>query len=309
MPDPVPGIHHITVIASDPQANVDFYTGFLGLRLVKKTVNFDDPGTYHLYYGDDIGHPGTILTFFPWPNAYSGRPGAGEVITVAFTIPPDSLDHWLRLAKKRNISVTGPQNRATGEPYLSLQDPDGLPIELVAETHGSGHAIQGFHSAALALRNPEPTAELLTKSFGFRLLEQHGDRLRFKAESSGPGHFVDLIAQPGSTPRGAMGAGTVHHIAWRTANDETQKLWRRHLIEKGHNVTPVMDRQYFHSIYFREPGGVLFEIATDPPGFTFDETADQLGSGLKLPPWLEPERRAIEASLPPLETHAGTTRA
>jgi len=301
MNEAVPGIHHITVIASDPQANLDFYTEFLGLRLVKKTVNFDDPGTYHLYYGDEIGRPGTILTFFPWPNAYRGKAGAGEVVKVAFTVPEGSLEHWCQRAKERNIPIM----RAADS--ISLHDPDGLQLELVESTAGSGHAIHGFHSAAIAIRTPEATTELLTKSFGFRLLEENGDRSRFAAAGEGPGHLVDLVALPGSTPRGAMGAGTVHHIAWRTANDETQKLWRRHLIENGHNVTPVMDRQYFHSIYFREPGGVLFEIATDPPGFSFDETVDQLGTGLKLPPWLEPERKAIETALPPLETHAAST--
>jgi len=301
MREAVPGIHHITVIASDPQANVDFYTEFLGLRLVKKTVNFDDPGTFHLYYGDEIGRPGTILTFFPWPTAYRGKTGAGEVVKVAFTVPEGSLEHWSRRAEERNIATMRDHDS------IAFHDPDGLQLELIESGSGVSHAIHGFHSAAMAVRNPGATIDLLTKSLGFRLLEENGDRSRFTAAGEGPGHFVDLIALPGSTPRGSMGAGTVHHIAWRTANDETQKLWRRHLIENGHNVTPVMDRQYFHSIYFREPGGVLFEIATDPPGFTFDESADQLGTGLKLPPWLEPERNAIENVLPPLEKHAASS--
>ena len=300
MPQPIPGIHHITAIASDPQANLDFYTGFLGLRLVKKTVNFDDPGAYHLYYGDELGHPGTILTFFVWPGAHRGVPGAGEVVSVAFNVPEDSADHWLRRARERNIAIDGPKSRLSGESFLTLSDPDGMPLELVI----ANVATPSFHSAALAVRGAERTAELLTDSFGFRLAEEREGRMRFHAPRSGPGAFVDLLPQPESSGRGAMGAGTVHHIAWRTANDETQAEWRHHLIERRYNVTPVMDRQYFHSIYFREPGGVLFEIATDPPGFTIDESPEQLGSALKLPPWLESARPALERTLPPLETRA-----
>ena len=297
MPEPIPGIHHITAITGDAQANFDFYTGFLGLRLVKKTVNFDDPGSYHLYYGDEVGHPGTILTFFAWPGAYRGTAGAGEVVTVSFAVPGNSFDDWLRRGREHNVEVEGPLSRFSGESFLSLHDPDGLHLEVVA-----GGPAYGFHSAALAIRGGKKTSELLTDSFGFRLAGEEGGRIRFHAPSVGAGATVDLLPQPDSARRGALGASSVHHIAWRTATDETQMQWRSHLIERGFNVTPVMDRQYFHSIYFREPGGILFEIATDPPGFATDETPEQLGTALKLPPWLESERSLIERSLPLLET-------
>jgi catechol 2,3-dioxygenase-like lactoylglutathione lyase family enzyme len=310
MPRPIPGIHHITVIAGDPQRNLDFYVHFLGLRLVKKTVNFDDPGTYHLYYGDSVGHPGSILTFFPWPGAYRGKPGAGEVSTVSFSVPEGSLDYWVRRAGDGGVTLEGPTARFDGERFVSFTDPDGLRIELVGDPSAADgwgpsavpetHTIRGFHGAALSVSGYERTAKLLTDSFGFESAGQDENRFRFRAPGEGGvGTRVDLLCQP-DLSRAALGAGSVHHIAWRTQDDESQKQWRRYLASLDYDVTPVMDRQYFHSIYFREPGGVLFEIATDPPGFTFDENADQLGAGLKLPPWLEPRRAAIERILPPL---------
>ena len=314
MRDPISGIHHITAIAGDPQRNVDFYAGFLGLRLVKKTVNFDDPGTYHLYFGDELGHPGTILTFFPWPGAYRGRRGTGEAAVVSFSVPERSLDFWIRRGREHGLTLDGPQTRLSGELFLTLFDPDGLQLELIGNASRSGgwedspvppeHGIQGFHGATLALGRYEPTAELLTGSFGFRLVEEREDRIRFGAPGSGPGAFVDILRQPDSLRRGMLGAGTDHHIAWRTADDKTQEAWRRHLTELDYHVTPVMDRQYFSSIYFREPGGVLFEIATDPPGFTLDESPDRLGTALKLPKWLEPRRPELERTLPQLEIPA-----
>ena len=299
----IPGIHHITAIASDPAANVRFYRDFLGLRLVKKTVNFDDPGTYHLYYGDDAGHPGTILTFFPWPGAARGRLGTGEVSVVQFEIPKASLGYYTQRCREVGIPSDGPESRFTGEQFLTIFDPDGMMIELVEGSVGADGEpprILGFHGATISLEGYEATAKLLTEAFGFRLTGEHGNRFRYEATEGGLGSKVDLLCIPDAR-RGSMGAGTVHHIAWRTADDKTQLEWRKRLADLGYNVTPVMDRQYFHSIYFRERGGVLFEIATDPPGFAIDEAPAELGTHLKLPPWMEPKRRVIEQILPPLE--------
>jgi glyoxalase family protein len=278
----IPGIHHITAIASDPQGNLDFYTQTLGLRLVKLTVNFDDPGTYHLYFGDKAGTPGSILTFFPWPGAARGRHGNGQATVISFAVP--SLEGWsARLPDARLIQRFG------GE-VLSFTDPDGLELELVP-SGGSG-----FAGVTLSERGYEATAKLLLETFGYTLTATEGNRYRY---TSTAGNFVDLLCQPDAR-RGAMGAGTVHHVAFRAESDEIQKQWREDLVSLGFNVTPVLDRQYFHSIYFNEPGGVLFEIATDPPGFATDETPDKLGTHLKLPPWLEPARPDIEATLPVL---------
>jgi glyoxalase family protein len=302
----ITGIHHITAIASDPQKNVDFYTGLLGLRLVKKTVNFDDPGTYHLYYGDRIGHPGTILTFFPWPGMHRGRRGTGETAVVSFAVPKGSLGVWAERAAAYGVTAATTQERFGEERFLAFSDPDGMQIELVEVEGGDGGSqteILGFHSATLFEEGYERTARLLTGSFGFELIAQHGNRFRYQAAGIGPGQLVDLMCMP-DLRRGSMGAGTVHHIAWRTATDELQSKWRAELAAQGYNVTPVMDRQYFHSIYFREPGGVLFEIATDPPGFAIDETVEQLGTSLKLPQWLEPARPEIERALPAIRVSA-----
>ena len=278
----IPGIHHITAIASDPQGNLDFYTQTLGLRLVKLTVNFDDPGTYHLYFGDKAGTPGSILTFFPWPGAARGRHGNGQATVISFAVP--SLEGWsARLPDARLIQRFG------GE-VLSFTDPDGLELELVP-SGGSG-----FAGVTLSERGYEATAKLLLETFGYTLTATEGNRYRY---TSTAGNFVDLLCQPDAR-RGAMGAGTVHHVAFRAESDEIQKQWREDLVSLGFNVTPVLDRQYFHSIYFNEPGGVLFEIATDPPGFATDETPDKLGTHLKLPPWLEGSRPQIEATLPAL---------
>lgn len=306
----IAGIHHITAIASDPEANLDFYTRILGMRLVKKTVNFDDPGTYHFYYGDATGAPGSILTFFPWPGARRGLHGTGQLSVTAFAIPRASLEYWRRRIKEQGISSALPVERFDEE-VLTIYDPDGKQIELVAgldePLRGAWrdspvppeHALLRFHGAALSLQGFERTARLLTETLGFRLTREHGNRFRFEAGEGGPGAIVDLLCNP-DAPRGWMGAGIVHHIAWRTPDDRQQLEWRGVLAGRNYDVTPVMDRQYFHSIYFREPGGVLFEIATDAPGFMIDESPERLGGALMLPPWLEPLRPRLEQTLPSL---------
>ena len=308
------GIHHVTAIAGDPQTNVDFYAGLLGLRLVKLTVNFDDPGTYHLYYGDGVGRPGTILTFFPWPNAPRGRHGTGQVTETAFAIPHNAINFWTaRLAEKR-VAFAGPFDRF-GEPVVSFADPDGMRIELVAtnlapadRAYEAGpvpldFAIRGFHSATLSQADHRGTAALLTDTMGFHLVVQDGDRFRYAVGDGHPAGLVDVLRAPQGKP-GRVLVGTVHHIAWRTPDDEQQRDWRTELTRLNYGVSPVMDRKYFHSIYYREPGGILFEIATDPPGFAVDESLEELGSKLVLPPWLEPERKNLEAVLPPLRLPA-----
>jgi glyoxalase family protein len=306
----IPGIHHLTAIAADPQRNVDFYTEILGLRLVKLTVNFDDPGTYHLYYGDERGRPGTILTFFPWTGAARGRRGTGQVAVTSFLVAGGALDYWEdRLA--RHGATTGPRERRFDEEALPFLDPDGMQIELVSGP-GAGpssawegspvpleYAIQGFHGVTLWENDPEPTMELLARTMGFQPAGETGPRFRFRGAGHGPGTVVDVVHLP-KGQRGWSGAGTVHHVAWRTADDAQQLAWREELSATGIHVTPVMDRQYFHSIYFREPGGVLFEIATDPPGFLKDESLEALGTRLMLPPWLEARRSEVEALLPEL---------
>jgi glyoxalase family protein len=300
MRKPIAGIHHVTALASDPQANVDFYTGVLGLRLVKRTVNFDDPGTYHLYYGDETGRPGTIMTFFPWPMARRGVQGAGQATVTSFSVPQGSLGYWTERLGKLGVPFQDPRPRFDEE-VLTMLDPDGLKLELVARNDsgsGGGHEVSGFDGVTLTEWNPEVTAEVLVGTLGFRPAGQQGDRFRFEAGAS----RVDVVASPASV-RGHISAGTVHHVAWRAADDADQIAWREAVAESGLYVTPVLDRQYFRSIYFREPGGVLFEIATDPPGFTRDEPVESLGSALKLPPWLEPERKRIEQALPPIEVH------
>jgi len=304
------GIHHVTAIAGDPQRNLEFYTGVLGLRLVKLTVNYDDPAGYHFYYGDGQGQPGTILTFFPWPGAPRGRQGTGQVTLASFAVPQSSLGYWQERFQAHAVSSERPGSRFDEE-VLAFRDPDGLPLELVASSRGDGrepwaggavpaeHAIRGFHGLTLAEEGYERTASLLAEFLGFRLAQEKGNRFRYQAGPEGTGALVDVLCLPNALP-GRVAVGTVHHVAWRTPNDEEQKSWRAQIAALGFNVTPVIDRLYFHSIYFREPGGVLFEIATDPPGFTVDETVEQLGTGLMLPPWLEARRESLERSLPPL---------
>ena len=311
----IDGIHHITAMCGDPQRNLNFYLNVLGLRLVKLTVNYDDPGTYHIYYGDRSGTPGTILTFFPWPRAAHGSRGAGEVTMTAFAVPEGSLDFWAERLDSHGVA----HRRADrfGNPVLSFTDPDDMGVELIATPaadrkrawqHGgipTEQAICGFHSATMVEEGYEQTSHLLTDVMGFTLAAQDEQRYRFVIEHADPGQIVDIVCSP-DAPAHRFGAGSVHHIAWRTPNDDNQKQWRETLAGESLNVTPVLDRTYFRSIYYREPGGVLFEIATDAPGFTVDEALDALGSSLVLPKWLEPHRGHIEASLPAI-TIAGRT--
>jgi catechol 2,3-dioxygenase-like lactoylglutathione lyase family enzyme len=306
------GIHHVTAIASDPQQNVDFYAGVLGLRLVKITVNFDDPGSYHFYYGDELGRPGSVMTFFAWPgaNAFRGRRGTGQVTTTAFSVPEGSLGYWRERLGAQGIALEEPAARFEEE-ALVFQDPDGLELELVAHAGADARApwqegpipadkaIRGFHSAALSVEGYERTARLLTETLGFRRVAEQGNRFRFESGAGGPGTLVDVLCQPDARA-GQVAVGTVHHIAWRTPDDEQEQAWQQQIADLGYNISPVMDRQYFHSIYFREPGGILFEIATDVPGFTTDETPERLGTGLKLPSFLEKTRPLIEQRLPAL---------
>jgi glyoxalase family protein len=311
------GIHHVTAITSDPQRNVDFYTGVLGLRLVKLTVNFDDPRSYHLYYGDELGHPGTIMTFFAWPGAQKGRQGTGQVTVTSFSVPQSSLDYWIERLSQRGISPTGPTSRFD-ETALSLQDPDGLALELVAHPQAelrpawkegpvpAEHTIRGIHTVTLSEDGYERTARLLTDTLGFRLLGQENNVFRYEVDEGGSGAYVDVRCTP-ELRRGHVAGGTVHHVAWRTPTDERQQAWRGVLVGLDLNVTPVLDRKYFHSIYFREPGGILFEIATDPPGFTVDEPVEQLGIRLELPSWLEPRREELDQVLPALRLPAAGT--
>jgi glyoxalase family protein len=305
----IAGLHHVTAIARDPQANADFYTTVLGLRLVKRTVNFDDPGTYHLYYGDEVGHPGTLLTFFPWPLARLGKTGAGQATVTAFSVPEGSLGYWTERLARLGVEHEAPHPRFDEE-VLLLRDPDGLAIELVARagdprapwTGGAvpeSAAVRGFYNVTLTEWNPAVTSALLTETMGFRLLGEEGDRLRYGTGEEGAGSRLDILAAP-SAARGVISAGTVHHIAFRAASDAAQLAWQGTLAERGLHVTPVQERQYFRSIYFREPGGVLFEIATDAPGFTLDEPVESLGTALKLPPWLESSRERIAEALPPI---------
>jgi glyoxalase family protein len=304
------GLHHVTAIAGDPQRNIDFYAGVLGLRLVKLTVNYDDPGTYHLYYGDGQGHPGTILTFFPWPGAMSGRIGTGQLTVTSFAVPENSLGYW-----KKRLAEHVPSIQETrsdfDESLLFFTDPDGLQLELIATSqanpdrawHGGtvplDVAIRGFHHVTLSENGYERTASLLTETLGLKRGPEHGSRFRYHAGAGQPGTIVDLVCAPEGRP-GRVAVGTVHHVAWRTPTNDQQAQWRVTIRDLQYNVTPIIDRTYFHSIYFREPGGVLFEIATDPPGFAVDEPADKIGQSLVLPEWLEGDRSELERILPPI---------
>jgi glyoxalase family protein len=309
------GLHHVTAIAGNPQRNRDFYEGVLGLRLVKKTVNFDDPTTYHLYYGDAAGNPGTIITFFPWafPGAPEGRPGHGQLTVTSFAVPEGSLDYWEDHLGARGVETTSPGTRF-GSPVLELHDPDGFKLELVA-SGGSGvggeawegspvseeYAIRSFDSVTLSERDLARTEEVLTGVLGFRSAGEDDGRARFEAGEGGPANRVDILEDPREGV-GRMGIGAVHHVAFRVPDEEVHRDLREEIAALGYGVTPVIDRQYFKAIYFREPGGVLFEIATDPPGFATDEDPSELGTGLKLPPQHEPRRAELQSHLPALET-------
>ncbi len=305
------GIHHITGICGDPQRNLNFYARLLGLRLVKLTVNFDDPGSYHLYYGDGIGRPGTILTFFPWPDAPKGRHGVSQVTQTSFAIPVRALDFWVDRLASAGVAVRALFERF-GEKVVSLRDPDGMGVELTAtatvdddlaftgSSVPAGFALRGFHSATLSEEGYQKTAQLLTRTLGFQLAGQEDNRFRYVIPSSGQARTIDVLCAPEES-HGRIAVGTVHHIAFRTEDDTQQREWLDEIQDLGYNVSPVIDRKYFHSIYFREPGNILFEIATDPPGFGVDEAVAELGTHLVLPPWLEPSRSEIEAALPKID--------
>jgi glyoxalase family protein len=302
----IPGLHHVTAISGPPQANVDFFTGTLGQRLVKKTVNFDDPGTYHLYYGNEGGDPGTILTFFPFVDAGPGRAGPGMASAYAYAVPTGQFDGWMDRLAETAVDFDGPSERF-GQRILTLRDPDGAPVELIETDRQADAALDGFHSVTLWERDPAPTARILTDIFGYA--EQGSEtgggveRLRFAAPGDARGAVVDILRTDAASI-GRSGAGTIHHVAFRAEDHDTHLAWREALLSKGHSVTPVIDRQYFDAIYFREPGGVLFEIATDPPGFAVDEPAETMGSKLMLPAQHEPLRARIEQVLPPIRVAA-----
>ena len=306
----ISGIHHITAIASSASENYQFYETVLGLRLVKQTVNFDDPYTYHLYYGDEQGSPGTIITFFPWENLPSGKAGAGMVTAIAFSIPPGSVDYWRSRLNFNEIRTES--TRRFGATTLQFKDPHGLHLELIEipdlnpvihrKNHSKpdGNSILGFHSATSLLKSLAETQTVLAEFMGMVLHEKEGNRYRFKMRSDNSlGRFYDVVIDP-AAESGKPGGGTVHHIAFRTPTDNEQKYWQATLKDNGIPVTPVRDRKYFKSIYFNEPGGILFEIATDPPGFTVDESGEQLGRNLKLPDQYESMRSSIENRLQPL---------
>ena len=301
------GIHHVTAIASDPQRNVDFYTKVLGLRLVKKTVNFDAPNVWHLYYGDEQGSPSSILTFFPWMGVPKGKEGAGLTTATSFSVPAESIGFWHKRALSLGLDALAPEVRGDSE-VLTLFDYDGMRLELVA-TEGdkrsgwdgvsdipSEHAVRGLHSVTLSERAIDPTAGMLTNLLGMQLSSESNSSARFSMGEGSSGARVQVDG--GVLERGLQAGGTVHHVAFSAPDLPTMELWQQELLSRGVQVTQIMDRQYFKSIYFREPGGVLFEIATDDPGFATDEPLLELGKKLKLPPWLEPSREQIEAHLP-----------
>ncbi len=305
----ITGIHHVTAIASDAQKNIDFYAGILGVRLIKQTVNFDASGVYHFYYGDEVGHPGSIITFFPYQGLVSGRQGKGMLNTTTFSVATASLDYWLKRLKQFNIDYKNPVERFAGELVVYFEDGDGLGLELIFNdkderpgfTYGHiplEHAIKGFYNVEIWEEGYERTAGLLTEQLDHELIAEKGNRFRFAATNT-PGNYVDIICSPDSL-KGLSGSGTVHHIAFSTPDKTTQTDVRLKIVKRMLNPTPVLDRNYFTSIYFREPGGVLFEVATAGPGFDIDENLDHLGEALKLPAQYEPERKQIESHLPPI---------
>lgn len=311
MTQTIPGLHHVTAISGPPQENVNFYVGTLLQRLVKKTVNFDDPGTYHLYYGNQQAEPGTILTFFPFVDAGPGRAGPGMASAVAYAVPKGGLNAWMMAFAEAAVEFDGPFERF-GEQMIALTDPDGLRIELIETVRGTGDAKitddgpvdDGFHSVTLWLDNPDRTARLLTDIFGYSSAGEASDgkekRYRFLANGHGRGSAIDLITSDAASI-GRQGAGSIHHVAFRAETDDVQMAWHDTLRSQGFDVTPQIDRQYFNAIYFHEPGGVLFEIATDPPGFATDEPMETLGQELKLPTQYESRRDKIERILPPIK--------
>jgi predicted esterase/catechol 2,3-dioxygenase-like lactoylglutathione lyase family enzyme len=307
------GIHHVTAIASDPQRNLDFYAGLLGLRLVKRTVNFDDPQTYHFYFGDEVGTPGSIMTFFPWPGARRSRQGSAQVAVTSFAVLPSAIGFWVERLLRYSVAYEGPTRRGSGaeaEQVLAFKDHDGLMLELVGHPGAEArpawadapgipreHAIHGFHGVTLWVDRAEASERVLVDTLGFRPVREDGTTKRYAVGDGGPGTLVN-VREIGGFGHGVSGAGTVHHVAFAVEDDDAE-LAVRERVQKAHlHPTPVIDRNYFHSVYFREPGGILYELATKPPGFAIDEPVEHLGESLKLPPQYEPHRAEIEAVLP-----------
>jgi len=318
MPENVPGIHHVTAITTDVQACVDFYVTVLGLRFIKQTVNFDVPDTYHIYFGDRVGTPGSAMTFFGWPHLPWRQAGNGQVTVVGFAVPPAALDHWAKRLARLGVEAVRGERFGTG--VLTFDDPDRIRIELVGDADeerwqawpdspiAPEEQIRGFHAVSLSVAEEEPSRRFLTGTMGFREIAREGSRVRFETGAGGPHAVLDLLVDP-SLETGEEATGTVHHVAWRALDDAHQVDWRGTLLAAGREVTPVIERKYFRSIYFREPGGVLFEIATDQPGFTVDEPAESLGSGLQLPAWHEDRRADLKVNLPAIAVPATAGRA
>jgi glyoxalase family protein len=315
VPENVPGIHHLTSITGDVQKCVDFYVSVLGLRFVKQSVNFDVPDTYHIYFGDRFGTPGTAMTFFGWHHLPWRRAGNGQVTVIAFAVPERSLDFWS--GRLRELGVASSRSERFGAGVIALRDPDQIQIELVGQSSddrwsvwpdspvGADDQIRGFHSVLLSLAEEEPTARFLSETMGFRALGREDGRVRFGTGPGGPNALLDIVTDP-KLHTGEEATGTVHHVAWRALDDAHEVAWREALVAAGRTVTPVIERKYFRSIYSREPGGVLFEIATDKPGFTVDEPEESLGSGLQLPPQHEHLRDSLKVNLAPIAVPATT---
>jgi len=312
----VGGLHHVTAVTGDGQRNVDFYTKTLAMRLVKVTINYDDPGTYHLYFGDRVGSPGSLITFFVWAGGFGGKRGTGEVGQTAYAVPTSAISFWKERLAKLGLKVE--ESVRYGQTVLAFADPDGLAVELVGSESDAVNpqtqwatddvpaavAIRGLHSVTLQEVVEELPASVLVDQFGYRRIGQEGNRVRFEIDApDNQGRIVDVIVN-GVRKFAGGGAGSVHHVAFRTATDEQQASWLELLRKEGAHVSPIMDRDYFHSIYFREPGGVLFEIATDTPGMLTNETVETLGTTLSLPAWLEGARAEIEKGLPAIERAA-----
>ena len=316
----VRGLHHVTAIAGAAQENLDFYAGILGMRLVKRSVNQDDPGTYHLFYADAEGHPGTDLTFFPWAQLAPGRPGHGLSAEVSLTVPPGSLTFWGKRLEQYGAKVD-PSETRFGARALPFTDFHGQRVALVEAPDALSRTfapwddspipvekqIRGLESARMLERELEPTVQFITDMLGFREIGSENGWTRYGVEGGGSGRYVDIQVMPDAR-RGAWGVGSIHHLAWRVDDEEHQLEVRKNIEGAGRRPTPVIDRFWFRSVYFLEPGGVLFELATDGPGFAVDEDPAHLGESLVLPPWLEPQRAAIEAMLPPLTAPAPLVR-
>lgn len=303
------GLHHITAIADNAKRNLDFYTKVLGVRLVKKTVNFDDPGTYHFYFGNEEGTPGTILTFFPWEGIGKGNNGSGMATHIGYSVPKGSLEFWKNHLQSFNVATE--EGEIFGEKMISFKDPDGLQLQLIEPLNEDNrkvwttddikdeNALRGFHNVTLTLKKADPTIKVLTDILGYDLQKQEGERYRLATDAIDTANIVDIIEND-KIPAGRNAAGTNHHIAFRVKDDNVLMEYREKALSAGLSITPKINRDYFYSLYFREPGGVLFEIATDNPGFTVDEPLNELGTNLKLPVQYEGMREKIEGVLPNL---------